>query len=230
MKLSRRIGALALSLSGLAFAAGAQAADVVRIGGTSNYGPVLPVVAAQELKLFDKVGVNAKFTGFPGGSAEMEALAANEVDIINYFRRVLRCARPWSEGDHHRRGLAYAARLGRDRQEGFADQVVKRIWRARRSAYPPPAPRRISSASGRPIRPGGQVNRIPVGGPGMVPNLLSGNVDAIVAYPPLSYKVCRRERAEAWSTSAKRCRPTCPMSGWHRTISSRRTPRPCRTR
>ena len=35
----------------------AHAEDPVRIGGTGNYGPVLPVAAAQELKLFDKLGV-----------------------------------------------------------------------------------------------------------------------------------------------------------------------------
>ena len=36
---------------------------------------------------------------------------------------------------------------------------------------------------------GGTVTRIPVGGPGLIPNMLSGNVDAIIAYPPLSYNL-----------------------------------------
>ena len=67
----------------LSNSAGAQ--DAVRIGGTGNYGPVLPVAAAQELKLFDKVGVKVVFTNFAGGSASMEGLAAGEVDLINFF-------------------------------------------------------------------------------------------------------------------------------------------------
>lgn len=63
----------------------ANADEVVRIGGVGNYGPVLPVIAAQELKLFEKAGVTVEFTNFRGGSASMEGLAAGEVDLINFF-------------------------------------------------------------------------------------------------------------------------------------------------
>ena len=38
--------------------------------------------------------------------------------------------------------------------------------------------------------------RVPLGGGGLVPNLLSGNIDASVLYSPLSYKVHREERAQ----------------------------------
>src|SRR3546814_14797075 len=55
----------------------------IRIGGTGNYGPVLPVIAAQELGLFEKAGVDAEFTNFSGGSASMEGLAAGAVDLID---------------------------------------------------------------------------------------------------------------------------------------------------
>lgn len=69
----------------LALNTSAVSADTIRIGGTGNYGPVLPVAAAQELKLFDKLGVTVIFTTFASGAASMEGLAAKEVDLINYF-------------------------------------------------------------------------------------------------------------------------------------------------
>jgi len=168
---------------------GAFAADTVRIGGTANYGPVLPVQAAQALKLFDKVGVKISFTPFAGGSAGMEALAAGEVDIINYFPP----------------GLALARKQGVKAAVVGADSLTPKGWAVMVKKDSPLQDLKdldgkklgISSAGSTTDffglwaanEAGGKVNRIPVGGPGLVPNLLSGNVDAIVAYPPLSYKV-----------------------------------------
>ncbi|MDR5761105.1 ABC transporter substrate-binding protein [Caballeronia sp. LZ035] len=189
MKGLMRLGAVALAVSGWMCAAGAYAADVVRIGGTSNYGPVLPVMAAQELKLFDKVGVQTQFTGFPGGAACMEALAANEVDIVNFFPP----------------GLALAKKRGVKATIVGADSLTPRGWDVIVKKDSPL--KSVKDLGGKKVgisatgsttdffglwaanEAGAPVNRIPVGGPGMVPNLLSGNVDAIVAYPPLSYKM-----------------------------------------
>ncbi len=83
--LSRRAalacGAAALGAAAtLSAPALAQQGRPVRIGGTPNYGPVLPVNAALRLGLFEKAGVRAEFTGYSGGSASMEALAAGEAD------------------------------------------------------------------------------------------------------------------------------------------------------
>lgn len=167
----------------------AFAQNVVRIGGTTNYGPVLPVIAAQELKLFDKVGVKVAFTPFSGGSAGMEALAAGEVDVINFFPP----------------GLALAQRQGVKATIVGADSLTPRGWAV--IVKKDSSLKSVKDLAGKKLgisstgsttdffglwaanEAGGTVNRIPVGGPGMVPNLLSGNVDAIVAYPPLSYKV-----------------------------------------
>src|SRR3546814_7134944 len=71
----------------------AEEVPSIRIGGTGNYGPVLPVIAAEDLGLFENVGVDAEFTNFSGGSASLEGLAAGEVDIINYFPPGLDLAR-----------------------------------------------------------------------------------------------------------------------------------------
>lgn len=167
----------------------AAAQDAVRIGGTGNYGPVLPVAAAQELKLFDKVGVKVVFTNFAGGSASMEGLAAGEVDLINFFPP----------------GLALAKRSGVKATIVSAGTVTPRGWHlivgknsTAKSAKDLVGKKIGITSNGSTTdffalwaanEAGGTITRIPVGGAGLVPNLLSGNVDAILAYPPLSYTV-----------------------------------------
>ena len=163
--------------------------DVVRIGGTGNYGPVLPVAAAEELKLFDKAGVKVAFTNFAGGSASMEGLAANEVDLINFFPP----------------GLALAKRGGVKATVVSAGTVTPRGWHVVVGKNSPI--KSLKDLAGKKVgitangsttdffglwaanEAGGAITRVPLGGAGLVPNLLSGNVDAIVAYPPLSYRL-----------------------------------------
>lgn len=179
--------AAALAVAAVAAPAGAQ--EVVRIGGTGNYGPVLPVAAAEELKLFDKVGVKVAFTNFAGGSASMEGLAAGEVDLINFFPP----------------GLALATRRGVKASIVSAGTVTPRGWHIVVGKNSPI--RSLKDLAGKKVgitsngsttdffalwaanEAGGSITRVPLGGTGLVPNLLSGNVDAIVAYPPLSYRV-----------------------------------------
>lgn len=184
---------LAPSLVALAFITGhtALAADMptIRFGGTGNYGPVLPVIAGQKLGLFEKAGVKADFTNFSGGSASMEGLAAGEVDLINYFPP----------------GLVLARAHGIEATVVSAGTLTPRGWQIMVKKDSPItsvkqlADKKIGiSANGSTTdffalwaaqQAGGSVTRVPVGGGGLIPNLISGNVDAIVAYPPLSYKV-----------------------------------------
>jgi NitT/TauT family transport system substrate-binding protein len=42
-----------------------------------------------------------------------------------------------------------------------------------------------------------QFTRVPLGGGGLVPNLLSGNVDAVVLYSPLTYRVMQEKTARS---------------------------------
>ena len=83
MQSSHIRSAFIIAATALALNTSAVSADTIRIGGTGNYGPVLPVAAAQELKLFDKLGVTVIFTTFASGAASMEGLAAKEVALIN---------------------------------------------------------------------------------------------------------------------------------------------------
>jgi NitT/TauT family transport system substrate-binding protein len=167
----------------------APAGDVVRLGGVANYGPVLPVKVAQALKLFEKAGVKAEFTNFAGGSASMEGLAAGEVDLINFFPP----------------GMALAKRRGVKATIVSAGTLTPRGWHI--VVKKDSAISDLKGLKGKKIgvtsngsttdffamwvakQSGGDMSRVPLGGSGLVPNLIAGNVDAIVAYPPLSYKV-----------------------------------------
>ena len=185
----RKILALALAIFATAGFGVAHADGVVRIGGVANYGPVLPVIAAQELKLFEKAGVKVEFTNFNGGSASMEGLAAGEVDLINFFPP----------------GHALAKRRGVKATIVSAGTLTPRGWHivvgkdSKVSAMKDLAGKKIGVTSNGSTtdffalwvadQAKGEMTRVPLGGAGLVPNLLSGNVDAIVAYPPLSYKV-----------------------------------------
>ncbi len=189
MKGLRRILALGLAIFATAGFGVAHADGVVRIGGVANYGPVLPVLAAQELKLFEKAGVNVEFTNFNGGSASMEGLAAGEVDLINFFPP----------------GHALAKRRGVEATIVSAGTLTPRGWHivvgkdSNISALEDLAGKKIGVTSNGSTtdffalwvadQAGGEMTRVPLGGAGLVPNLISGNVDAIVAYPPLSYNV-----------------------------------------
>jgi NitT/TauT family transport system substrate-binding protein len=139
--------------------------------------------------LFEKAGVEVAFTNFAGGSASMEGLAAGEADLINYFPP----------------GLALAKRGGVEARIVTAGTLTPRGWHimvaedSEITQVEQLANKKIGVTSNGSTtdffalwaadQSGGSVNRIPLGGSGLVPNLLSGNVDAITAYPPLSYRL-----------------------------------------
>lgn len=167
----------------------AQDGVALRVGGTPNYGPVLPVQAAEALGLFETLGLDVDFTGYQGGAAAMEALAAGEVDIINFFPP----------------GLALATSRGVEAQIVGAGTLTPRGWLVMTPAGSDLT--EVEDLAGKTIgitangsttdffalwaadQAGGEMTRVPVGGGGLITNLLAGNVDAIVAYPPVSYQL-----------------------------------------
>lgn len=168
----------------------AQAQDLtIRIGGTANYGPVLPVMAAERLGLFQKAGVKMEFTNFAGGAQSMEGLAAGEADLINYFPPGLALARARGVkativGASTTTPKGWGLMVAKDSPIKDVKELVGKkvgvttngattdffaLWAAKQA--------------------GGNFTRIPLGGGGLVPGLISGNVDAISAYPPLTYRL-----------------------------------------
>src|SRR4030081_2075520 len=61
--------------------------------------------------------------------------------------------------------------------------------------------------------------RVPVGGGGLVPNLLAGNVDAAVVYSPLSFQIAKSGEARTILDYARDVPPSL-TSGWIATVIS----------
>ena len=80
-------------------------------------------------------------------------------------------------------------------EDRLADQEGRPSSPARRSASPRPAPAPTSWRAGRMADRKIDFTRVPLGGGGLVPNLLSGNIDATVLYSPLTYKVIDEKMA-----------------------------------
>jgi NitT/TauT family transport system substrate-binding protein len=175
-----------------------QARETVRIGvPTKTYWPTIISETAIRQKLFDKEGIKAELTIYRSGAEGFEAIAAGAADIVlNSSSSVaaglnkgvmVRCV---ANG-----ALGYFGWYLMVKPESKITQVSdlegKKVG--------------ITSAgSGSDILArwtlaSRKVNftRVPLGGGGLVPNLLTGNIDATVLYSPLTYSVMQAKQARA---------------------------------
>ncbi|HKY95906.1 MAG TPA: ABC transporter substrate-binding protein, partial [Kiloniellales bacterium] len=195
MKVTRREVSKLMLLSGVGAllglrpgSAAAQANGVVRIGlPTRAYWPAVPVHAAQELGFYEKEGLAAEITIYNSGGAAMEAIAAGACDIISASPATVAGARVRgvgakivAAGSQTPRGF-YVIVKADSPYQSMQDLAGKNLgitaagsttdflalWAIEHSATP--------------------MTKVAVGGGSLIPNLLSDQLDAIVAYPPLSY-------------------------------------------
>jgi NitT/TauT family transport system substrate-binding protein len=189
--LSRRsllvAGAAAVAMPHIARA---QGAGTIRIGvPTRTYWPTIVCETALRQKLFDKEGVKAELTIYRSGAEGFEALAAGATDLIlNSSSSVaaglkkgvnVRCVANGANGYY---GWYLVAKT---------DSPLKQVSEL--------AGKKVgitSAGSGSDICARWTLaehkldfTRVPLGGGGLVPNLLTGNIDATVLYSPLTYKV-----------------------------------------
>ena len=174
----------------------AQSRDKIRIGvPTRTYWPTIVCETAIRQKLFDKAGVDAELTIYRGGAEGFEAIAAGAADLIlNSSSSVaaglkkgvnVKCVANGSNGYYG----WYLVVKPDSKVTKVEDLAGKKVG--------------ITSAgSGSDILALWTVNarkvdftRVPLGGGGLVPNLLSGNIDATVLYSPLTYKVMQTKEA-----------------------------------
>ena len=179
-------GVAALGMPSIARAQG----QVVRIGlPTKTYYPTIIAETALRQKLFEKEGVKAELTIYRGGAEGYEAMAAGAADVI------LNSASSVAAGIKKgvmAKNVAGAA-LG---YYGWhlvvkTDSPIKDVKEL--------AGKKVgitSAGSGTDIlalwtQTDRKITftRVPLGGGGLVPNLLTGNIDATVIYSPLSYKL-----------------------------------------
>jgi NitT/TauT family transport system substrate-binding protein len=168
----------------------AQGASTIRIGvPTKTYWPTIIAETAIRQKLFEKEGIKAELTIYRSGAEGFEAVAAGAADLI--LNSSSSVAAGLNKGVN--------ARCVANGANGYYGWylVVKTDSPITKVAELAGKKVGITSAgSGTDILARWTIaehkidfTRVPLGGGGLVPNLLTGNIDATVLYSPLTYKM-----------------------------------------
>ena len=191
MKISRRlVSASCVALALFAYGATA-AAETIRLGlPTKTYWPTTVAETAVRQKLFEKEGITAELTIYRSGAETFEGMAAGAADII----------------------LDPPSLVSAGRKKGVMSRIVARAsmgnfgWQL---MVPAKSALEVKDLDGKKVAitaagSGSDLlalwtiqdrkidfTRVPVGGGGLVPNLLAGNVDAAVVYSPLSFQILK---------------------------------------
>ena len=186
----------------------------VQIGvPTRAYWPTIVVEAALRQKLFEKEGIAAELTIYRGGAEELEGLAAGAADLI--------LITPFLVSVGRNKGIG-AKMIGAGNQDyaGWHMMVSanSRIAKPEELAGKNVA---ITSTGGGAdllalyLRHARKIEytRVSVGGGGLVPSLTSGNVDAVVVPPPLSYNLLKSREARSLVDFSKEI-PVHQAGGW----------------
>jgi NitT/TauT family transport system substrate-binding protein len=202
-------GGVLLSLS-----AGAAAEEMIRIGcPTKTYFPTILATVAQEKGLFQKEGLKPEITIYRGGAETFEAIAAGSADL----------------------GTVAVALVATSRKRGVLTKIVGGSgdeWSGWilgvKTDSPVKAAKELdgkkvgitSAGSGTDAlalwaQSENKVtfSRISVGGGGLVPNLMNGNLAAAVIYSPLSYQVMSEGKVRVLIDFATAMPPNL-IGGW----------------
>jgi ABC-type nitrate/sulfonate/bicarbonate transport system substrate-binding protein len=184
-----------LSPAMLCAAPAASQAETVRIGlPTKTYWPTTVAEAAQHQKLFEKEGITAEITIYRGGAECFEAMAAGAADLI--------LDAPSLPAAGRTKGVMSKA-VANGSMGNFGWQLM----------VPAKSTLEVKDLNGKKVAitsagSGSDLlalwtiqdkkidfTRVPVGGGGLVPNLLAGNVEAAVVYSPLSFQIAKSGEA-----------------------------------
>lgn len=208
MKVSHLVPALAVLL-----AASAANAETIRVGlPTKTFWPTTVAETAVRQKLFEKEGLTAELTIFRSGAETFEGMAAGAADII----------------------LDPPSLVSAGRKKGVMSKIVASAtmgnfgWQL---MVPTKSTLEVKDLNGKKVAitaagSGSDLlalwtiqdkkidfTRVPVGGGGLVPNLLAGNVEAAVVYSPLSFQISKSGEAKSildYSTAV----PPNLTAGW----------------
>ena len=181
-------GAMAFLFAG---AGQVVAAEKVRVGlAVPGYTPYAPVYAAEELGYYKAKGLDVELTIFRGGPAAQQALAAKAADIINFFPP----------------GVALAVKKGvKEKIVAAGGALTPHGWHLLVRKDSPL--KSVKDLNGKKIgvtakgattdfyalwaanSGGGKSMSIPLGGRGILPALKSGQIDAAVLWPNLTYRL-----------------------------------------
>jgi NitT/TauT family transport system substrate-binding protein len=192
MKISRR-QAFASLIAVTVLSGPATAAETIRVGlPTKTYWPTTIAETAVRQKLFEKEGIKAELTIYRSGAETFEGMAAGAADII----------------------LDPPSLVSAGRKKGVMSRIVANAamgnfgWQL---MIPAKSTLDVKDLNGKKVAitaAGSDLlalwtiqdkkidfTRVPVGGGGLVPNLLAGNVDAAVVYSPLSFQIAKSGEA-----------------------------------
>lgn len=186
LALAALIGGFAAAFAGATVAA---AQDTVRVAlPTKTYFPTIIAETAVRQKLFEKEGLKAELTVYRGGAEAFEAVAAGAADITLGSCAIV--AAGINKGVKTKAisgsGLGYNGWFLMVK----ADSPLKSVSELDGKKVGITSAGSASDLLAKWTVSDKKVNftSVPLGGGGLVPNLLSGNVDAIVLYSPLSFK------------------------------------------
>jgi len=188
--------------------------ETIRIGlPTKTFWPTVVTEAAIRQKVFANEGIKVEPTIYRGGAECFEALAAGAADLI----------------------LDPPALVATGRKKGVMSKLVAAggmeasgwflMVRADSKSTTPAelSGKKVgitSAGSGSDVLAQWTMQdqkisftRVPLGGGGLVPNLLAGNVDAIVLYSPLSFQLIKSKEARSITDYAQAV-PRNLNSGW----------------
>ncbi|MCK1400652.1 ABC transporter substrate-binding protein [Bradyrhizobium sp. 4] len=213
MKLTRPKALLASLFAAGVLAGPATAAETIRVGlPTKTYWPTTIAETAVRQKLFEKEGIQAELTIYRSGAETFEGMAAGAADII----------------------LDPPSLVSAGRKKGVMSRIVANAamgnfgWQL---MVPTKSTLDVKGLNGKKVAitaagSGSDLlalwtlqdkkidfTRVPVGGGGLVPNLLAGNVEAAVVYSPLSFQISKSGEAKSILDYATAVPPNL-TAGW----------------
>src|SRR6478752_8200758 len=213
MKITRRKALLASLFAAGVLAGPALAQETIRVGlPTKTYWPTTIAETAVRQKLFEKEGIKAELTVYRSGAETFEGMAAGAADII----------------------LDPPSLVSAGRKKGVMSKIVANAtmgnfgWQL---MVPTKSALDVKDLNGKKVAitaagSGSDIlalwtiqdrkidfTRVPVGGGGLVPNLLAGNIDAAVVYSPLSFQILKSGEARTIIDYATAVPPNL-TAGW----------------
>jgi ABC-type nitrate/sulfonate/bicarbonate transport system substrate-binding protein len=213
MRLSRRPAVASLVAAVLLAAPLIAHAETIRVGlPTKTYWPTTVAETAVRQKLFEKEGISAELTIYRSGAETFEGMAAGAADII----------------------LDPPSLVSAGRKKGVMSKIVANAalgnfgWQL---MVPAKSTLDVKDLDGKKVAitaagsgsdllalwtiQDKKINftRVPVGGGGLVPNLLAGNVEAAVVYSPLSFQILKSGEARTILDYASAVPPNL-TAGW----------------
>ncbi|WP_315927583.1 ABC transporter substrate-binding protein [Mesorhizobium sp. SP-1A] len=171
----------------------ATAADKVRLAlPTKGYWGTVVATAAQEKGLFQKAGVEAEITVFRSGADAFQALAADAADVSLASPTIV--AQGLKKGVSTKIvGIACQAPLGWHLVVK-ADSPIKNVNELSGKKVGMNSAGSLSDLLGKwaASKAGIAYELVPLGGGGVAPNLLAGNIDATVLYAPITYDMLNK--------------------------------------